>query len=103
MKLIRLAFAFALLLVTVTVTAKDRDSYVLHFGGDRNTVPISGSIEDFNTIRGKLDGDYLWVRRGARAYAITDRASLAEVWDYFAPERALQPKQREIEVQTRKL
>ena len=103
MKLIRPAFVFLLFVGAFAANAKGRDSYVLHFGGNRNTMTISGSIEDFNAIRGKLDGDYLWVRRGAKAYVITDRATLAEVWDYFAPQRAIEPKQREIEVQTRKL
>src|SRR5258706_10626565 len=98
MKPIRLpGLALALILITTTVTASGRDSYVLHYGGNRSNVTISGSIDDFNVISGRLDGDYLWVRRGAKTYVITDRAKLAEVWDYFAPQRSLRPKQREIE------
>jgi hypothetical protein len=98
-----LAVSIALILVAAAVNASGRDSYVLHFGGNRNTATISGSIEDFNVISARLDGDYLWVRRGARTYIIADRAKLAEVWDYFAPQRLLEPKQREIEEQTKKL
>jgi hypothetical protein len=64
---------------------------------------MSGSLEDFNVISSRLDGDYLWVRRGAKSYVITDRARLGEVWDYFAPQRLLQPEQREIEEQTAKI
>ena len=94
--------ALALLLVASTVSAA-HDSYVFHFGGDRNSMTMSGSLEDFMAIRGQLDGDYLWVRRGGKSYVITDRAKLAEVWEYFAPERALRPEQKEIARQTRKL
>jgi DNA repair exonuclease SbcCD ATPase subunit len=103
MKPIRLTFlVLALLLVASTVSAA-HDSYVFHFGGDRNSMTMSGSLEDFMAIRGQLDGDYLWVRHGGKSYVITDRARLAEVWDYFAPQRALRPEQKEIERQTRKL
>jgi hypothetical protein len=101
MKPIRLALA--LFVVATTVTAATRDSYVFHFGGDRNSMTMSGSLKDFMAIRGQLDGDYLWVRRDGRTYVITDRAKLAEVWDYFAAERALRPEQKEIAKQTRKL
>src|SRR4051794_33110795 len=98
MKPTRLAFlALALLLVATTLSAA-HDSYVLHFGGNRNTM-ISGSLQDFLAIRGQLDGDYLWVRRGGRTYVITDHARLAEMWDYFAPQRALRPEQKEVERQ----
>jgi len=94
--------ALALLLVASTVSAA-HDSYVFHFGGDRNSMTMSGSLQDFMAIRGQLDGDYLWVRRAGKSYVITDRAKLAEVWEYFAPERALRPEQKEISRQTRKL
>jgi hypothetical protein len=94
--------AFAFLLVATTAAASGHDSYILHFGG-RDSVTISGSIEDFKAIRGSLDGDYLWVRHGGKAYVITDQARLAEVWGYFAPERELRPKQKEVEAETRRL
>jgi hypothetical protein len=97
-----LGLAFAFVVVVAAVNAAGHDSYVLHFGGNRNHVTMSGSLEDFNIISSRLDGDYLWVRRGAKSYVITDRARLAEVWDYFSPQRLLQPEQREIEEQTAK-
>lgn len=95
--------AFALILIATTVTASQRDSYVLHFGGNRDSVTISGSLEDFNAIRGSLDGDYLWVRHSGKSYVITDHARLAEVWGYFAPQRELRPKQKEVEAETKRL
>lgn len=99
-----LALTFALILVATIANASGRDSYVLHFGGNRSTMTtMSGSLEDFMAIRGTLDGDYLWVRRGGKAYVITDRARLAEVWDYFAPQRRLSPQQKEVADETRKL
>lgn len=98
----RIGLALALLLAATTLSAA-HDSYVFHFGGDRNSMTMSGSLQDFMAIRGQLDGDYLWVRRGGRAYVITDRAKLAEVREYFAPQRALRPEQKEISRQTRKL
>lgn len=91
-----------LILAATVANASHRDSYVLHFGRSNSTT-ISGSLEDFNAVRGTLSGDYLWVRHKGRAYVITDRARLAEAWDYFAPERELQPQQREVADETRKL
>ncbi|HEV7572644.1 MAG TPA: hypothetical protein VGQ21_14185 [Thermoanaerobaculia bacterium] len=96
------SLSFAVLIVVAAVTAEARDSYVLHFGAG-NSTPISGSLEDFTAIKGTLSGDYLWVRHDRRRYVITDRARLAEAWDYFAPERELRPQQKEIERETRKL
>jgi vacuolar-type H+-ATPase subunit I/STV1 len=95
--------AFALILAATTVNASQRDSYVLQVGSSRDTVTMSGSLEQFMAIRGTLDGDYLWVRRGGKTYVITDHARLAEVWGYFAPERELRPKQKEVEAETKKL
>jgi Skp family chaperone for outer membrane proteins len=92
----------AVLLILAAAAAEARDSYVLHFGAGNSTT-ISGSLEDFTAVKGTLSGDYLWVRREGRRYVITDRARLAEAWDYFAPERELRPQQREIERETRKL
>lgn len=97
-----LSLAIAFLLTAAIGNASRRDSYVLHFGRSNSTT-ISGSLEDFNAVRGTLSGDYLWIRHNGRAYVITDRARLAEAWDYFAPQRELSPKQRAIEDETRKL
>jgi len=98
----RIALALAILLVATTAGAAVRDSYVLHFGGNRNSM-MSGSLQDFLAIRGQLEGDYLWVRRGGKTYVIADRAKLAEVWDYFTPQRALRPEQKEVARQTKRL
>jgi hypothetical protein len=96
------SLSFAVLLVVTAVAAEARDSYVLHFGAGNSTT-ISGSLEDFTAVKGTLSGDYLWVRHDGRRYVITDRARLAEAWDYFAPQRELRPQQKEIERETRKL
>jgi hypothetical protein len=96
------SLSFAVLLVLAAAAAEARDSYVLHFGAGNSTT-ISGSLEDFTAVKSMLSGDYLWVRRDGRRYVITDRARLAEAWDYFAPERELRPRQREIERDTRRL
>src|SRR3954451_10263420 len=97
-----LSFAVALLLTATIANASHRDSYVLHFGRGNSTT-ISGSLEDFNAVRGTLPGEYLWVRHNGRAYVITDRARLAEAWDYFAPQRELSTKQKAVADETRKL
>ena len=96
------SLSFAVLLVLAAAAAEARDSYVLHFGAGNSTT-MSGSLEDFIALKGTLAGDYLWVRHDGRRYVITDRARLAEAWDYFAPERELRPQQQEIERETRKL
>ncbi|MEA2336280.1 MAG: hypothetical protein QOE82_287 [Thermoanaerobaculia bacterium] len=97
-----LTLVVALLLAATIANASRRDSYVLHFGRSNSTT-ISGSLEDFNAVRGTLSGDYLWVRHNGRAYVITDRARLAEAWDYFAPQRELRPEQKAVADETRKL
>src|SRR3982750_2375696 len=94
------SLSFAVLFVLTAVAAEARDSYVLHFGSS-NSMTISGSLEDFTDVKGTVSGDYLWVRRDGRRYVITDRAKLAEAWGYFAPQRELRPRQREIERETR--
>jgi hypothetical protein len=96
------SLTFAVLLVLSAAVAEAHDSYVLHVGAGNSTT-ISGSLEDFTAVKGTLTGDYLWVRHDGRRYVITDRARLAEAWDYFAPERELRPQQKEIERETRKL
>jgi hypothetical protein len=96
------SLSLVVLLVLAAAAAEARDSYVLHFGAGNSTT-VSGSIEDFTALKGTLSGDYLWVRRDGRRYVITDRAKLAEVWNYFAPERELRPQQQAIERETRKL
>jgi len=97
-----LSFVVGLLLAATICNASHRDSYVLHF--DRSgTTTMSGSLDDFNAISNKLSGDYLWVRRDGRAYVITDRAKLAESWNYFAPARELDSQQRAVEEESRKL
>ena len=96
------SLTLAVLFVLAAAGAEARDSYVLHFGAGNSTT-ISGSLEDFNGVKRTLSGDYLWVRHDGRQYVVTDRAKLAEAWDYFAPQRALRPQQREIERETRKL
>jgi multidrug efflux pump subunit AcrA (membrane-fusion protein) len=97
-----LLFAMALVLTATICNASHHDSYVLHFGRGNSTT-ISGSLEDFDAVRGTLSGDYLWIRHNGRAYVITDRARLAEAWDYFAPERELSAKQRAVAEETQKL
>jgi hypothetical protein len=96
------SLSLALLLLLAAAAAEARDSYVLHFGAGNSTT-ISGSLEDFNAVKRTLAGDYLWIRHDGRRYVITDRALLAEAWDYFAPQRELRPQQRQIEHDTRKL
>jgi hypothetical protein len=97
--------AFALLLAATTLNASQRDSYVLHFGGDGENMSMSmaGSLQSFMAIRGTLGGDYLWVRRSGKSFVLTDRARLAEAWGYFEPERELRPKQKEVAAETKKL
>jgi hypothetical protein len=96
------SLSLAFLVVFAAAAAEARDSYVLHFGAGNSTT-ISGSLEDFTAVKGTLSGDYLWVRHDGRRYVITDRARLAEAWDFFASERELRPQQKEIERETRKL
>jgi hypothetical protein len=97
MRLVRL---LALCALALPLFASPRDGYVFRMGGNQT---ISGSLEDFGRVSRQLgNGPYLWVERGEKQFVITERALLAEVWSYFAPQRELRPKQHEIAEAIRK-
>jgi hypothetical protein len=78
------------------------DAYVLSRGGHGTST--STSVDELVKVKKKFSGEFLWVRRGGKAFLIRDRAVLDQAQTCFAPLQALDPernalqaKQREIE------
>lgn len=67
------------------------DQYALVDRDRRATHYVSASLEDLrtlDTLRARIDGEFLWLHRDGRDYVITDPALLARVRSEWAP---LQP------------
>jgi hypothetical protein len=70
------------------------DAYILSFG---NSMTVSSvSIDEYETLRGKRSADFLWFRRGGKAYLVEDPALLKEARALFAPLRALDPEREDL-------
>jgi len=70
------------------------DAYILSFG---NSMTVSSvSIEEYENLRGRRPADFLWFRRGGKAYLVEDPATLKEARALFAPLRALDPEREEL-------
>ncbi len=85
------------------------DSFALVRGvGDE--MHMWGSIDDIDTIkssRGNVAGDYLWFRRGGRAYVVTDPALVARAVEAThetdEPERKMNELEAQMEPHNRKM
>ena len=75
-----------------------QDAYVLTLGDDQVAVLYTDRLplSRVQEMRRDYGHDFLWFRRGGRAYVIRDRAFLARVEALFAPQRALEPEQRSV-------
>ncbi len=70
------------------------DAYVLSFG---NSMTISSvSVDEYEGLRGKRASDFLWFRRGGKAYLVEDPAMLREARALFASLRALDPEREDL-------
>jgi hypothetical protein len=74
---------------THSTSRSDADAYILALG-DR-TMSTNVSFDD-HALLAKRSGDFLWFRRGGKAYRIEDRATLEEAGALFVPLRALEPE-----------
>lgn len=81
------------------VSSKNRDAYSLVLG-DRWT-STNQSVEELERIRGRYDGDFLWVRRRGTAYVVQDGEKLSEARGLFDTLRALEPQQADLESRQR--
>jgi bla regulator protein blaR1 len=83
-----------------------RDGYILSLGGqwlssdvNFDEISESGAL----TRGGQRSADFLWFRRGGKAYLVDDAASLARAAALFEPLRALEPEQEALRERERAL
>ena len=70
------------------------DAYILSFG---NSMTVSSvSIDEYESLRGRRAADFLWFRRGGKAYLVEDPATLKQARALFAPLRALDPEREDL-------
>ena len=59
---------------------------------DGGTLALNGTQKDRDdllALRKKTDGDFLWIRRGAKRYLVTDAPTVAKAKEIYEPERAM--------------
>ncbi len=72
----------------------DADGYILSIGNTMTSTNLS--LDEYELLREKHSGDFLWFRRGRRTYLIEDHATLEECRSFFAPLRALEPEREDL-------
>lgn len=70
------------------------DAYVLSMGHEAMSTNLS--LDETESLREKLSGDFLWFRRAGKAYVIEDAATLKEAYGYFAALRDLDPEREDL-------
>jgi hypothetical protein len=78
-----------------------RDGYVLSTGGEWLSSDVN--FDELSESQLARRGDYLWFRRGGRAYLVEDAAALARAVALFEPLRALEPEQEALRERERAL
>jgi hypothetical protein len=77
------------------------DEYVLSQG--EHSWSTNVSLETLGTMRDRVAGDFLWVRRAGKAYLIRDGRTLDEAHSFFAPLRQLDPDHEALASQQARL
>ncbi len=81
--------------------ARADDPYILAVGDKWTSSNMD--LDDLVKMRDRLAGDFLWFRRGGKAYRVVDAPTLSKAESLFAPMRALEPEFEELRRQERKL
>ncbi|HJW96113.1 MAG TPA: hypothetical protein VJ901_21070 [Thermoanaerobaculia bacterium] len=81
--------------VSLMGSSARRDAYIIS-SGDNNTYQAASSLDELQSVRKRVTGRYIWVRRDGREYVIRDEATMARVKTLFAPLSALHPEQKAI-------
>jgi hypothetical protein len=68
------------------------DAYIISTG-DNNTYGASSSIDELQSVRTRVTGRYVWVRRGGHEYVIRDERAIGRMETLFSPLKALGPEQ----------
>ena len=74
---------------TVIYESQDSDAYVLSLG--KSSWCTNLSLEKMQGLRKRFAGDFLWVRRGSKAFLVRDSGTLGQVRTLFEPLRSLDP------------
>lgn len=74
--------------------SRDGDSYVLSLGHD--SISTNLSLDEYERLREKRSGDFLWFRRDGKTFLIEDAETLKRARALFAPLRALDPEREEL-------
>ena len=72
-----------------------RDAYVLAQGNSCMSTNLD--IDAFARMRERRAGDFLWFRRAGKTWLIEDPATLRQAGELFAPLRALEPEQEDLQ------
>ncbi len=73
----------------------DADGYVLTIGNRMTSTNLS--LDEYEALRERHFGDFLWFRRAGKTYLIEDRGTLEECRSFFAPLRALEPEREDLQ------
>jgi DNA anti-recombination protein RmuC len=74
---------------TVFCESQDSDAYVLSL--EKSFWSTNTSLERLQGLRERFAGDFLWVRRGSKAFLVRDPGTLRQVRALFDPLRSLDP------------
>src|SRR2546430_1078617 len=80
---------------TVFYESQDSDAYVLSL--QKSFWSTNTSLEMMQRLRRRFTGDFLWVRRGRKAFLMRDPETLRQVRTLFDPLRALEPDRATLE------
>lgn len=99
-KLARASLGMLLLAATMAPAAAagpkgEDDAYTISLHG--RYVSTNVSLEAIRSVQKTFSGDFLWARRAGKEYLIRDRGILGEAHALFAPLRALEPEEAELE------
>lgn len=83
----------AIAVVTLTGSSARHDAYIIS-AGDNQRYKAGSSLDEFEAMRKRISGRYMWVRRDGREYVIRDETTIRRVETFFAPVEALAPEQK---------
>jgi bla regulator protein blaR1 len=80
---------------TIFYESQDSDAYVLSL--QKSFWSTNTSLEMLQGLRKRFTGDFLWVRRGSKAFLVRDPETLRQVRTLFDPLRTLEPDRAALE------
>ena len=80
---------------TVFYESQDSDAYVLSL--QKSSWTTNTSLEKMQGLRKRFTGDFLWVRRGSKAFLVRDPETLRQARTLFDPLRTLEPERAALE------